>query len=389
MIWLIMFDYEGYMARIAARYRGDYLLMPVEAHRYGNVSRKQYYRTRHEIVQMASWIASANLPVSGRINYKGAWHLAEGRPGVSQITSLMIGLAPEAPIDQAIFKTKTAFVLLMAGIFLCVLIIARSVADDILLPIKCLISGMQQVLRESYSFRIDSARTDELGSLCSSFDSMIRGLEEKTLMGRMLSKSAQKFSLQESDVDGSRKDFALLYVGIPSFEAWMAGAAKESLFADLREQVAMIAKIIIAAGGDIDKVIGEKILAVFHSEGNPVEAVTAACRAALQINAAEGRGALPFPTATAVNYGTVIAGFLGVGGKRDFTVIGDAVNVTARIEAQAEVMRYQRCLASEVVLDLLPPEVLAREHGEVELKGKAKPMKLYQLTTTSNSILGY
>lgn len=389
MIWLIMFDYEGYMARIAAGYRGDYLLMPVEAHRYGNVFRQQYYRARHEIVQMASWIASANLPVSGRINYQGAWYLAEGRPGVSQITSLMIGLAPEAPIDQAIFKTKTTFVVLMAGILLCVLLIARGVADDILAPIRSLISGMQQVVRESYSFRIDSARTDELGSLCSSFDSMIRGLEEKMLMGRMLSKSAQKFSLQEADVDGSRKDFALLYVGIPSFEAWMTGAAKESLFADLREQVALVAKIIIAAGGDIDKVIGEKILAVFHSEGNPAEAVTAACRAALQINAAEGRGALPFPTATAVNYGTVIAGFLGVGGKRDFTVIGDAVNVTARIEAQAEVMRYQRCLASELVLDLLPADVLAREHGEVELKGKAKPMKLYQLTTNSPSILGY
>ena len=63
--------------------------------------------------------------------------------------------------------------------------------------------------------------------------------------------------------------------------------------------------------------------------------------------------------------------------------------VAARIEAQAEVMRYQRCLASELVLDLLPPDVLAREYCEVELKGKAKPMKLYQLTTTSTSILGY
>lgn len=388
MIWLIMFDYEGYLARIADRYRGEYLLWPVEAHRYGNVFRREYYKARHEIVKMASWIATANLPVSGRINYRGSWHLVEGRPGVAQITSLMIGMAPEAPIDQAITRSKTAFTLLMAGILLCVLLIAKNVADDILVPIRSLILGMQQVVRESYSYRIDSGRTDELGVLCSAFDSMTRGLEEKMLMGRMLSKSAQKFSLQESDIEGSRKEFALLYIGIPSFEGWMAGAATDSLFADLREQVAMVAKIIIAAGGDIDKIIGEKILAVFHSEGKPCEALAAACRAALQINAAEGRGALPFPTATAVNYGTVIAGFLGVGGKRDFTVIGDAVNVTARIEAQAEVMRYQRCLASEQVLEMLPADVLAREYCEVELKGKAKPMKLYQLTTTSTSILG-
>jgi len=51
-------------------------------------------------------------------------------------------------------------------------------------------------------------------------------------------------------------------------------------------------------------------------------------------------------------------------------------------------MRYQRCLASEQVLEMLPADVLAREYCEVELKGKAKPMKLYQLTTTSTSILG-
>lgn len=338
---------------------------------------------------MSSWIAAANLPVSGRIYHNGSWHLTEGRPGVAQMTSLLIGMAPEEPVDQAIASSRTTFALIMAGILLCGVLIAKSVADDIMIPISSLMSGMHHVLRENYSFRIESGRTDELGDLCSAFDSMTRGLEERTLMGRMLSKSAQKFSLQEADVDGRRMEFALLYVGIPSFESWMTSASQESLFADLREQVTMISKIIISAGGDIDKIIGERILAVFHSENNPAEAVAAACRAALQITAAEGRGALPFPTATAVNYGTVIAGFLGVGGKRDFTIIGDAVNVTARIESQAELLRYQRCLASPVILDFLPPDVLAREHGEVELKGKAKPMKLYQLTTTCTSILGY
>jgi class 3 adenylate cyclase len=107
----------------------------------------------------------------------------------------------------------------------------------------------------------------------------------------------------------------------------------------------------------------------------------------LQIAAAEGRGALPFPAATGVNCGTVIAGFLGVGGKRDFTVIGDAVNVTARIESLAETMRYQRVLASEKIIDMLPRDILAREHGEVELKGKSQPMKLYQLTAANGSVL--
>ncbi|OGK06148.1 MAG: hypothetical protein A2W80_15430 [Candidatus Riflebacteria bacterium GWC2_50_8] len=385
IIWLIMFDYESYLARIAANYRGDYLFWPIEAHRNGSVVRRELYKNRHEIVKMASWVASANLPVSGRVSHKGAWYLVEGRPGVSQITSLILGMAPEAPVDSAMARSRIAFELILGGILLCILIIARSVADDILMPIRSLIYGMQQVGHENYSWRISGARTDELGDLCSSFDSMIRGLEEKALMGRMLSKSAQKFSLQESEMDGSKMEFAFLYIGIPTFEAWMSGVSTESLFSDLRQQVTLVSRIVMNAGGDVDKIIGEKILAVFHVGDSRKEAVVAACHAALQIAAAEGRGALPFPVATGLNFGSVIAGFLGVGGKRDFTVIGDAVNVTARIEGLAETMRYQRILASEKIIDMLPSDILAREHGEVELKGKSQPMKLYHLTAANGS----
>jgi class 3 adenylate cyclase len=139
------------------------------------------------------------------------------------------------------------------------------------------------------------------------------------------------------------------------------------------------------AGGDVDKIIGEKVLAVFHAGKNPHAAVAAACRSALQIAAAESSGALPFPVAIGVNYGSVIAGFLGVGSKRDFTIIGDAVNVTSRIENVAENMRYQRCLASERMIDLLPPDVLAREYGEVELKGKTHAVRLYRLSSFSST----
>ena len=386
IIWLVMFDYESYLARIAASYQGNFLFWPVEAHRYGSVVRGEMHKNRHEIVKMASWIASANLPVAGRINHKGEWYLVDGRPGVSQITSLILAMAPEAPVNLVMTRSRIAFAVILTGILLCILIIARSVADDILLPIRSLISGMQRVGRENYSYRIATERTDELGVLCSSFDRMMKGLEEKMLMGRMLSKSAQKFSLHESDVTERKMDFALLYIGIPSFSSWLTSSSPESLFADLKTQVTMISRIVIEAGGDIDKIIGEKILAVFHSDSDCTKAIFSACQAALQIVAAEDRGQLAFPVAMGLNFGTVIAGFLGVGEKRDFTVIGDAVNVTARIEGLAETLRYQRCLASEKIVELLPPDIAAREHGEVELKGKARPMKVYQLSPSGKGL---
>jgi adenylate cyclase len=208
---------------------------------------------------------------------------------------------------------------------------------------------------------------------------MMRGLEEKNLMGRMLSKSALSYTAQ-NNTESSIGEFVFLYIGIPSFMSWVSGVSVEQMFSDLKEQIAMISGFVMSEGGDIDKIIGDKMLVVFAVEGNLPAAVASACQAASKIIAAESKASLPFPVAIGINSGKVITGLLGVGEKRDFTVIGDAVNVAARIENLAEVMRYQRCLLSENVYASLQAGLSAREYGEVELKGKAMPMKVYQLS---------
>lgn len=380
MVWMVLFEYENYLSRIAASYRGKYLVFPVEMHRYGVINRSGLQSGRHDLVKMASWISSSNLPVSGRIKYDDRWFLLEGRPGITQITSMQMALTPEQPLRDEIARNRIIFSLLFAVSLVMILIIARNVANDILEPVKSLITGMQLVGRENFSYHIASERSDELGELCRAFDRMMRGLEEKKMMGRMLSRNAQKFSLQEGDATNSKAEFAFLYIGIPTFDAWMSGSSPESLFADLKNQVTLISSTIIEAGGDVDKIIGEKILAVFHVDNDPAASVKAACQASMQIMMAEARGQLPFPVAIGVNFGSVITGFLGVGEKRDFTVIGDAVNVTARIEGLAETLRYQRCLLSEKIIELMPADFVVREYGEVELKGKSVPMKVFQLS---------
>ncbi len=331
-------------------------------------------------MKKAAWISAANLPVSDRVVFNNMPYLLEGRPGIAQMTSLILTLAPEQPIRQAVDHNRFVFGSLFFMSLLLIIVIARNVANDILLPINSLIYAMQQVVREEYAYRIGSSRNDELGRLCQAFDSMIRGLEEKKLMGRMLSKSAQKSSLQEAEAKNRRAKFAFLYIGIPTFDAWTHGVTREVLFADLQKQVSLVASLIIENGGDIDKIIGEKILAVFHDDGNSNMVMARACNTARQILKAEAAGQLPFPAAMGINCGEVITGFLGVGEKRDFTVIGDAVNVTARIEGLAEKMRYYRCLVSQEATDAVEAEFDLREYGEVELKGKSGSVKVFQLS---------
>ncbi len=380
IVWMVSFAFENYLAKIASLYDGKYKVLPVETHRVGKVWRGRYIDKRHELVRRASWISTGNLPISGRIKINDEWHFIEGRPGVAQLTSLIMAMVPESSVLEPLRRITLSFSILLVFSIVLIVIIAKSITEDILLPIRALTTGMKQVVRENYSYRIRLERVDELGNLCQSFDLMMKGLEEKQLMGRMLSKSARKFSLEDSAESGCKAEFVLLFVGIPNFSGWATGAAIGSLFEDLRTQISIVSRILMDCGGDVDKIIGEKVLAVFSIENGRNETAALAAKAAEKLIEAETRGLLPFPVAIGAHMGEVITGFLGIGEKRDFTVIGDAVNVSARIESHAEKMRYHRCLLSESLVDCLSDRSQTREYGEIELKGKSQPVKVYQLT---------
>ena len=98
---------------------------------------------------------------------------------------------------------------MIISVFL-IFIIAQSVISDLLYPVRQLISGAIAASKGNYKFRTGFKRKDELGALCFSFDKMMKGLEEKQLMTRMVSKSALKVAANLSDIDSKKVDVALL-----------------------------------------------------------------------------------------------------------------------------------------------------------------------------------
>ena len=221
-------------------------------------------------------------------------------------------------------------------------------------------------------------RKDELGVLCESFDKMMKGLEEKQLMNRMVSKTALKVSANVADVNSKKIDAVLMYVSVPDFDTIMKNTPIYELFPALREQVAAIAEIVINNGGDIDKIMGEKMLIAFHiNDKKPEDVASLACKVAHMIESCDK---IHFKVSVGVNYGQVISGFLGVGEKRDFTIIGDPVNVAARIAVFGEKLDKDRCLISETIYCYINKYMEATLYGEVALKGKSEPMKVYQLS---------
>jgi class 3 adenylate cyclase len=367
----------SYLSRIAENSLDKTAIFSIENHRYGLISHPRRRLGDLGLERICAWLAASNLPVSEERFFGQQKILIEGRPGVAQFNNFLIAISSKSVIEEQILALGTWFVRFLLIFLLVIFAVAYLTAQDIIFPIRNLIYGMKEIDRQNFFFRIDSGREDELGELCNSYNQLAQGLAEKAVMGKMLSQSAiSQVAGQSKGRQAEKSQHAILLVGIPGFASWLGSGAVTDLFADLQKQSAEICRIISEEGGEIDKFIGDKLLAIFYAKSGKC-AVESALKAIRSVIRAEEKGLLPFPAALGLNYGQVISGFLGVGAKRDFTIIGDAVNVAARIEKEAEKLRYRRALISESCFDLLEEKSELRLYCEIQLKGKSQILKIF------------
>ena len=380
-VWLVIIETIDYLKDIQDKIETDIKIFINESFRYGTVAEKtKDNNLRIPLGKYMSWLSSSFLPISTSIKLNDDNYLVECAPALTQINSIFVMLASEKDINDKVNNKVYIFCVLLIISLTIIIITTKNIADDIINPVKALIIGIKEVNRENFSFRINSDRTDELGALCLSFDRMIKGLDEKRMMSHMLSKTARMVTLDERTVTSAKTDAVLLYIGIPEFSKVMESLGNYEVFGLLKKHTSVMAGIIMEEGGEVDKIIGEKMLAVFRVNNNKSEVALAAYRVVKRMLDLERTNQLSFSIAIGLNYGNVINGFLGVGNKRDFTVIGDPVNVSARIESLAECLENNRCVISETFYKLVNNTVNATVYGEVELKGKSQPMKVYQLS---------
>ena len=341
---------------------------------YPNI--KEDFQTVKELGLASSWINSSFSPVSRDVELYGP-HMLEARRGNIVSDNVYAAVSSEIPIINKAEILLFIFGLIIFISLIMIYYIAQISISDLIAPINRLMDGAQSAAKEDYSFRTNYLRKDELGILCESFDKMMKGLEEKQLMNRMVSKTALSVSANITDVSSKKINAVLMYVSVPNFDVIMKNTEINQLFLLLRKQVAAIAEVVISNGGDIDKIMGEKMLIAFHiGDKRPEDVAVLACKVAHDI---ESSNKINFKVSVGVNYGQVISGFLGVGEKRDFTIIGDPVNVAARIAVLGEKLDKDNCLISETIYYYINNYIKANLYGEVELKGKSQPMKVYQI----------
>ena len=171
---------------------------------------------------------------------------------------------------------------------------------------------------------------------------------------------------------------------------FMAMAEKHSaldMMEALNRYLGRMSEIIIRHGGAIDKFMGDGIMAVFGAPKLPDDGVAAALASAVEmqlamdeINAENQRcGMTPLYMGIGINTGEAVLGWLGSALHREYTVIGDQVNLASRVEAHS--LRGQ-ILLSEGTYALARDFIETGHVNEVRIKGRQGVIRLYELLAT-------
>ena len=296
-------------------------------------------------------------------------------------------------LDRPYFQAKV-FIFALAAIFLyAAIIITLFLADFIAEPIIQLCVNIRKttnILNEIFSgnAKIDAHKLvfddnlktrDEIKTLSKEIKNII------TLVRGMLPYiSFHTLRNAEKDV-GSKsisRNLCFLFTDIRGFTKLCEKLPAREVILMLNRYLNIETKIIFDNGGDVDKYVGDEMMAFFAGPKKEINA----CKAAMEIREAlyrEQLAALKVGRETislgiGINTGYVIFGPVGSETRKDFTSIGDTVNLAARLEG-ANKQYGSKTIISEAVYNNLGNAFICRELDYITVKGKTEVVRIFEV----------
>mgnify|MGYP003875394439 CR=1 FL=1 len=206
-------------------------------------------------------------------------------------------------------------------------------------------------------------------------------------LGRFVDTSAVdtlKNTSVKSGIRVDKKTLTVFFTDIRSFTTISETLSLEELTSFLNDFYAGVTQVIVKFHGQINKFIGDEVMAIFDEQPGlapaPLRAVRAGdelTRVLNEINLRRRkRGEIDIGVGVGINTGAVIVGSFGSSMRQDYTAIGDTVNVAARLQGQAAAGEV---VISDAVYQLVQNHVEAEDMGEKPLKGKGQPMRLWKV----------
>ena len=296
-------------------------------------------------------------------------------------------------LSRPYFQAKV-FIFTLSAVFLYVsIVITLFLADFIANPIifLCgsvrktanilseLLSGTAKINPESLTFDEKVETKDEIKDLSIEINNIV------TIVRGILP-YISFHTLQNADRNNSRssltRELCFLFTDIRGFTTLCEGLPPKKVIPILNHYLDIETQIILNNGGDVDKYVGDEMMAFFSGPNKEIKA----CKAAMEIRkamreeqqVAKEEGKTLISMGIGINSGTVVFGPVGSSTRKDFTSIGDTVNLAARLEG-ANKEYGSKTIISEAVYEQLQGAFICRELDYITVKGKTEPVRIYEI----------
>ena len=275
--------------------------------------------------------------------------------------------------------------------------------------VRRLVSAAEQVENGSLDIEIPVTSRDEVGRLSASFNEMVDGLRAKERIKETFGKYVDPRIVNRLLDDpaftrfgGDRREMTVMFIDLKGYTSISEKLVPDDLVRMINLFLSHMTKAVANNKGAINDFLGDAVMAYW---GPPFtgadEHAALACKAALDAvdnfeqfraelaeelgNEADG---LEINMRIGISTGFVIAGNIGSDASRKFSVLGDPVNLGARLEGANKVYGT-RIILSERTQELASESVPTRELDLIRVKGKSEPTRIFELPLTDSAPAGY
>lgn len=297
-------------------------------------------------------------------------------------SALMVSTSMEPVMGEIQRNLYTSIGLSLLS-FLAVDIILRIFMKVVVLrPLTIIGETAQEIGQGKLGVSAEVSSKDEIGTLALQINNMIQGLRERLHLTRFESSETVE-AVKEADLagvslGGERKEATVLLSDMRGFTAYSEIVEPERVIEMLNTFLNEQAQIVKEDNGDIDKFVGDRLMAVFQGEKMVEDAIN--CGIAIQnrmIQLIEPEGE-PVYVGIGINAGPMVMGAMGTRDRMDYTVLGDNVDLGARLCSAAQ---SRQIIVSQRAIDLLANghHFDLKELEPIFVKEKEEPIHIYDV----------
>ena len=316
----------------------------------------------------------------------------------------VISVVEEEKAMEAVYNIQRRNIYIMIiGVSLA-LIVVFIFAKTLSNPILLLLSATVEIAKGNFKVKIKPSTKDEVGLLTEYFVTMGEGLEErekvKSILGNMIDPVVVGEAMKDMDAlkRGSEKQITAFFSDVAGFSTISEELSSVDLAALLNEYLSAMTLILKKYNGVLDKYIGDAIVGIFNAPvdvpNHPLAAGIASIEMIAKLrelreywvkNNLYTKEAREMDVRIGLNFGLAKVGFMGTDALASYTMMGDTVNLAARLEAAGKDYGVN-ILISESMNNEVANDLYTRGLDLVRVKGKNEPVKLFELICMRSDI---